>query len=293
MNDSELEEARKSISTTLSVSASAEPSTSTSVSLREITKGLFFAKYGDDIKVKKPLPRPGSSFSLVGLEPEKLADIRTYDPTEVERQGCLMFHGLYIKGFNASTFSKLYGDYLDLQNPTLTQMTLGGLWSNLCASASLIHPAKAPTYSPYGLILRVPYQLIYLADYQDVPRTTHSVMNYEVQTFGDYCITELKRQAIISRDKCLQKTNENWSNEIQFVPEAIVDGIPYSVTVTGLWARDTAEEKLVEVLYCGMTTPVMEKQRAPVAPPEALTVLRNMSEELCIPLILSSEWEKQ
>lgn len=260
--------------------------------LKEITKEDFFAKFGKEITVKKPVPRPESSFSLEGLAPEKLANLQTYDPTEVEKQNCLIFHGVHIKGFNTGSFNALYDDYIDLQNPTLTQMTLGGLWSNLCASASLIHPAKAPTYSPYGLILRVPYQLIYLADYQDVPRTTHPMMKYEVQTFGDSCITTLKRDAIVSRSECLQKTTESWNNEIQFVPEAIVDGILYSVTVTGLWARDTAEEKLVEVLYCGMTTPVMKKQRADIASPEVLTILKNMSEELDIPLVLSSKWEK-
>ena len=283
MDTSEQEAAR--------ASTSAGPSLSSSI--REITKEVFFGRHANDIKLKKPIPRPGTSFSLAGLEPETLAKLQTYDPSEVEKQGCLMFHGLYIRGFNAASFNGLYGDYIDLQNPTLTQMTLGGLWSNLCASASLIHPAKAPTYSPYGLILRVPYQLIYLADYQDVPRTTHPMMKYEVQTFGDHCITSLKRGAIISRSECLQKTTESWSNEIQFVPEAIVDGIPFSVSVTGLWARDTAEEKLVEVHYCGMTTPVMKKQRADVAPPEALAILKNMSEELGVPLVLSSEWEKQ
>ena len=294
MGDSELEDVRKSISTISisSVSGSAEPSAS--ASLREITKEDFFALHANAIQVRKSVPRPGTSFSLEGFDPEKLTNLKTYDPAEVEKAGCLIFHGIHIKHFKVGDFKRLYGDYIDLENPTPTQMVLGGLWSNLCMSASLIHPAKSPTWSAYGLTLRVPYPLMYLADSEDVPRTTHASMYYDVKTFGDYCITSFKRRdKVVSREQCLRETKENWHNEIQFVPEAVVDGIPYSITVTGLWARDTAEEKLVAVHYEGMVAPVMKKQRADVASPEDIIILKEMSKELGIPLVLSSEWEKK
>ena len=263
-------------------------------SVREISKEDFFARQGKDIKVKKSVPRPGISFTLEGFDPEKLTNLQTYDPAEVEKEGCLIFHGVHIKHFKAGDFERLYGDYIDFENPTPMQMVLGGLWSNLCMSASLIHPSKSPTWSAYGLTLRVPYPLIYLADYEDVPRTTHAVMQYDVKTFGDYCITSFnRRDKVVSREQCLRETKENWHNEIQFVPEAVVDGIPYSVTVTGLWARDTAEEKLFAVHYAGMAAPVMKKQRADIASPEVIAMLKGMSAELGVPLTLSSEWEKE
>ncbi len=299
MGDSEQEEVRKNISTTSisSVSANAELSTSTgsssSSSLTEISKEDFFAGHGKDIKAKKPVPRPSTSFNLVGLEPEKLANLQTYDPAELEKEGSLIFHGINLKSFNAHDFHRLYGDYIDCQNPTLTQMLLGGFWSNLCVSGSLIHPSKAVTYGNYGLVLRVPYQLIYLADFQDYARATHDMLNYEVQTHGDGVIDRMKRGEIMSRDDCLRNTQILMHNEIQFVPEAVVDGIPYSVTVTGLWARDTIEEIIIERFYYMNLVPKLERWSPNVVSPEVLTMLKSMSEELGIPLILSSEWEKK
>ncbi|MDI9637919.1 hypothetical protein QM565_19515 [Geitlerinema splendidum] len=265
-----------------------------SLSVREITKQGFFAKYGDDIRMIKPVPRPGPSFSLVDLEPEKLANLQTYDPAELEKEDFLIFHGVNFNSFNVDGFNKLYGDYIGCQKPTLTQMLLGGLWANLCMSASLIHPSKSPTWSAYGLTLRVPYPLIYLADYEDIPRTTHSGLHHEVRTYGDHCITNFNRRGkIVSREQCLRDTKANWHNEIQFVPEAVINGIPYSVTVTGLWARDIAEEITIEQFYYMDPVPKMEIWHPRVASPEELTILKEMSEELGIPLILSSEWEKK
>jgi hypothetical protein len=119
------EEVRKNISTTSisSVSANAELSTSTgsisSSSLTEISKEDFFAGHGKDIKAKKPVPRPSTSFNLVGLEPEKLANLQTYDPAELAKKGSLIFHGINLKSFNAHDFHRLYGDYINCQNPTL------------------------------------------------------------------------------------------------------------------------------------------------------------------------------
>lgn len=63
----------------------------------------------------------------------------------------------------------------------------------------------------------------------------------------------------MSRDDCLQRTQITMHNEIQFVPEAAVDGISYSITVTGLWARDTAEEITIEKYYYLNPVPKKEK----------------------------------
>ncbi|MDI9635932.1 hypothetical protein QM565_09065 [Geitlerinema splendidum] len=272
MDNSEQEAVRASTSAAPSLNSTA----------REITKEDFFAKYSDDIKVKKPIPRPGPSFSLVNLKPEKLANLRTYDPIEIEKQEFLMFHGVYFENFNAVKFNQLYGDYIDCEDPTLTQMLLGGLWSNLCMSASLIHPSKAPTWSPYGVTLRIPYQLICMTYHYDLLSGTHSTMIDTLRTVGDSCITELQRVEcmLVGRDECFLKTDKYWHNEIHFVPEAIVDGIPYSVTVTGLWARDYQ-------IYSGQSQPIS------MASPKVLAKLKRISEELGIPLVLLSEWEKK
>ncbi|MBY0500583.1 MAG: hypothetical protein K2P93_01095 [Alphaproteobacteria bacterium] len=261
-------------------------------SSRELSKHDFFALHSD-IKVKKPVPRPSPElFSLLNLDPKIAANLQTFDPPELEKRDFLMFHGVNMGSFGVGGFRELYGDYIDFTAPSLTKMLLCGLWSNVCTSASLIHPSKSPTWAPQGLILRVPYQLIYLADYKDVPRTTHAYANYEIRTFGSYSDRNFQRKAILSRDDCLEGTTETWHNEIQFVPEAMVDGVLYSITVTGLWARDKADERIVDRLYCGESIPRKEKWRPDIVSSSNLANLKEMSLKLEIPLILASEWKK-
>lgn len=224
--------------------------------------------------MKNPVPRPSQEiFSLAAIDPKKLANLQTFDPPELEKRDFLIFHGLKVDSFSIGGFRKLYGDYIDYTAPSLTKMIFSGLWSNVCISASLIHPSKSVTWAPQGLILRVPYQLIYLADSKDASRTTHTL----AKDFGPYLDMSFQRKKILSRDDCFKGTTE-WHNEIQFVPEAVVDGTPYSITVTGLWVRDKIDEKI---------------GYANAASSTALAMVKNMSAELGIPLILSSEWEKK
>lgn len=95
-----------------------------SLSVREITKQGFFAKYGDDIRMIKPVPRPGPSFSLVDLEPEKLANLQTYDPAELEKEDFLIFHGVNFNSFNVDDLINYMVIILVAKNPHLHKCCL-------------------------------------------------------------------------------------------------------------------------------------------------------------------------
>lgn len=261
---------------------------------RELSKDNFFDS-NKDIKLVNPLPRPSDvELSLIDLEPEKLANLITFDYEELKRRDFFIFHGVNPHSLTEEKFNELYGDYIECENTTQKKMLFAGLWSNLCISGSLIHPSKSPTYNPQGLILRVPYQLIYMTDYKDMARVTHLHMKYNIHSLDSVIRRKSSSSPLLSRDNCFESTQEHWHNEIQFLPEAVVDGTKYSISVLGLWARDQAKPKMIyrdtwDSVKQDFTMQEVE-WTADTVSPENLTWFKEISKELELPLVLSSTW---
>ncbi len=186
----------------------------------------------------------------------------------LEQKGFMVVHASNFLGHNENGFISLYPDRFEVTKETSTtpdkKYFISGLWESSLLSASLVNKDKYPVAGIYGLILKIPPELIIRTYQLDSTTYTHGQLKEIIKAENIKDIEKYLKESLelsvynaemgvgrifapgetedspdfMTPEEMISRGRPYEHNEVKFVPVGKYKGIDYRVQIKGIFYKD-------------------------------------------------------